>query len=125
MVIKRFDIFPGIDVGAVDDALFGIGLIFRQEIKEFRQGADGFFLEEESSGLEEDDEIAVFLIQIAEGPDLGRAGCLTGGGSRLADTMIAEGAFVDCHFRVVDKSGIVGTGLQTALAEDALFRRSP
>ncbi len=104
------------------DALLGIGFIFRQEIKELRQGADGFFLEEEAAGLEEDDEIAVFFVEIAEGANLGGAGCLTGGGSRLGNTVITEGAFIDRHFGVVDKTGIVGTGLKTALAEDALFR---
>ncbi len=103
------------------DALLGISLIFRQEIKEFRQGADGFFLEKETAGLEEDNEIAVFLVEIAEGAHLGGAGCLTGGGSRFGETVIAEGAFVDRHFGVVDKAGIVGTGLKTPLAEYALF----
>lgn len=103
------------------NALPGVGLVFGKEVEEFRQGAGIFFLEEESSGFQKFDNIAVVIIQISEGADLGGTGGLAGRSALFRYTVVAERAFIDRHPGIVYKSGIIGTCLHAAFAEDALF----
>lgn len=121
MLVERLDIVPGVNLGLGGNALSGIGLIFGQQVEEFRQGAGIFLLKEESPGLEKFDDIAVVIIKITEGSYLGGTGCLAGSGFRFSDAMVAKSALVDGRPGVVDEAGIVRTGLHAALAENTLF----